>query len=353
MAVLSFPASPSNGTRYVSPNGDMYVYDGYSWNSSSEGINPNPRNNYFRYRTIYTRGYVHCGYQNSSPWRNTNRTVHLTDTTSNLGDMMDNIANYVNGGFSDYNTYMFPNAVAWNGASTFVSSMSMITETLRTSSSSRDLKVARQDTKTLMNPGLTAIYIAGGGSAVTEKFNTVTDSMMYQGSVPDCAAGIGGNTYRAYTGFFGEFKGTVGANGNSGSLDFSTETWTGSTWSFAGNLDGVAKGLSSKWGVAYNATTNVTGTTYKFNDTTLTQISSFGRAESCGEENMQIGQDWGYSLGSYNGAQTNNSYKQSYSVDAEVALGSAGQPKGHGGMSSGCCGTGSCVILGGIMGTSI
>lgn len=355
MTALSFPSSPTTGTRYISPNGIAYFYDGSGWSSNGLLINPDPvGQNTFLYRTIYTRGYTHCGYQSGSPWRNTNRTIHASDVSVNLGDMMDYNASYINGGFSDYNTYIFNDSGSVGGASSFTSSMSMTTETLRTHQSAWNLTVSRYDTKVLMNAGLTANYICGGSSATTDKFNCATDTMMNAGSVPNCSAGSGGATYYAYTGFFGQYYGTVGANGQSGQLNFSNETWSSSgVWSFAGNLDGVAKGLSSKWGYGYNATTNVTGTVYKFNDSTLTQISSMGRPESCGEENMQIGQDWGYSLGSYDGAQTNNSQKQSYLTDTIVALGSDGQPKGHGGMSSGCCGTGSCLILGGVLGTSI
>ena len=38
---------------------------------------------------IWTHGYVGGGYQNGSPWRNVNRTVHSTDTSTNLGDTLD------------------------------------------------------------------------------------------------------------------------------------------------------------------------------------------------------------------------------------------------------------------------
>jgi hypothetical protein len=242
---------------------------------------------------------------------------------------------YFNGGFSDYYSYIFSNGsqgAIWNGSSNLVSSMSMITETYRSYDAKRYMTVSRSDTKTLMNPGLTFIYITCGYSATTDKFCTITDSMLVASSAPNNPASSGSGTYGVATGFFGQYRGTIGHNGYSASLDFANEVWTNGTWSFSSNCDGVAKGLSSKWGVAYNATTNVTNTFYKFNDTTLTQTSSFARPESCGEENMQIGQDWGYGLGSYNGAQTNNSFKQYYTSDTIVALGSDGQPKGHDGM---------------------
>ena len=301
----------------------------------------------FYSRTIYTRGYTHCGYQNSSPWRNTNRTIHSTDTTTNLGDMMDYGMAYANGGYGDYNTYIFNDNSGIGTAGTFVSSMSMVNETLRTHNTAWDLKTSRQDTRTLMNNGLTFIYIVGGNTANVDKFGTVTDVMFGAGSVGNCTAGAGGSTYGAFTGFYGQYIGTVGSGGNSATLTWTTETWSANgAWSFASNTDGVAKGLSSKYGWAYNGTTNTANTHYKFNDTTLTQISSFGRPDNCGEENFQVGQDWGYSLGSYNGAQTNNAYKQSYTTDTATAGGSTMQPKGHGGMSSGTCGTAASLIAG-------
>ena len=357
MSVLSFPASPTSGTRYISPNGIAYFYDGYSWCSNGTSINPNPvGQNTFLYRTIYTRGYTHCGYQNGSPWRNTNRTVHVSDTTANLGDMMDNNASYIDGGFSDYNTYVFNNSGSVGGTSATVSTMSMITETLRTYSSTRDLKVARANCKALMNPGLTAIYITGGNQSSTDKFCTVTDTMLYAGSVG--GSGNSGGTGGGLSGFWGATYGIVGANGTSGWMAWSTETWTTGTWTWSSNTDGQPKGLSSKWGYGYNASGSYGGaaTYYKFNDITGVNVSNFARPFKAGEENCQVGQDWGYILGCYNDigdGQNNRSAKTSYLTDTSVELGSAGQPKGHGGMSSGSCGTGSVTMLGGSMGTSI
>lgn len=299
----------------------------------------------FRYRSIYTRGYVHCGYQNSSPWRNTNRKVFSTDTITNLGDMMDNSASYIDGGFNDYNSFVFNCSGAVQGSSSVVSSMSMYTETLRTRQTSWDMKVSRTNNKSLMNPMLTAIYITGGGSATTDKFNCVTDTMMAANSVG--SSSCAGGTIGGLSGFYGEFLGTVGAGSTSASLNFSNETWTTGTWTWATNTDGQPKGLSSKWGVGYNATGSYggSGTYYKFNDTTLTQLSTITRPESCGEENHCTGQDWGYSLGSYNGAnQTNNSQKCYYTTDSVV---STTGPEGHGGASSAATGTGSALLLGG------
>jgi len=354
MSVLSFPSSPSTGSTYNNPNGLTYVYDGYAWCSTGTSINPDPiAANPFYYRTIYTRGYTHCGYQGGSPWRNTNRTMHVSDTSVNLGDMMDNNASYLDGGFSDYNTYVFNDSGNVGGTSSYTTSFNMVNENVRSHSTSWNTTVARANCKALMNAGLTAIYVTGGNNASTDKLNTVTDSMMASGTV---SGGLYGSNTGGLSGFWGQYVGIVGASGTSGSLSWATEVWTSGTWSWSGNTDGQPKGLSSKWGVGYNAAGSYGGsqTYYKFNDTTGTNLSSFGRPETCGEENCQVGQDWGYTIGSYNNSnQTNNSTKTSYTTDSCVALGSNGQPKGHGGMSSGSCGTGSCALLGGVAGTSI
>jgi len=324
--------------------------------SNGSDINPNPWNNTFLYRTIYTRGYMHCGYQNSSPWRNTNRTMHNTDTTTNLGDMMENGAAYVDVGFSDYNSYVWPNA-GFQGNSTYCSSMSMITENVRTHSSTWSMTTSsRIQSKVLMNNGLTACYITCGGSTSTDKFSTITDTMYAASSVPANPATSGGSLGSA-AGFFGQYYGTIGNATSSASLSWATDTWTNGTWSWlaSNNTDGIVHGLSSKWGLGYNSSGGNTSnsTYYKFNDTTLTYLSAINRNDNGGEENYEIGQDWGYELGNYNGAQNNNSFKQYYTSDTLVNGGSTMQPKGHGGASSGGCATGSCLLLGGVMGTNI
>jgi hypothetical protein len=353
---LSFPSSPSTGDRYNAYTGYFYFWDGYNWCSTGQSLGTNPINaNPFLYRTMYTRGYTHCGYQGGSPWRNTNRTLHVTDTTTNLGDMMDRGASYIDGGFSDYNTYVFNDSGSVQGTSAYTSSMSMVTESLRSYNSIWNTTVNRQNCKALMNADLTAIYITGGGNSSTDKFITASDTMIAANLV--AASPSSGGTAGGLSGFWGQYYGIINANSGGGYFTWSTETWTSQNiFSGYSSTDGQPKGLSSKWGYGYNASGSYAGssTLYKFNDVTRTYASSISRPESCGEENCQVGQDWGYTLGSYNGGnQTNNSTKVSYTTDSCVAGGSTMQPKGHGGMSSGSCGTGSCLILGGVLGTTI
>jgi len=354
---LSFPSSPSAGTTYPAlPNGLLYVFDGYSWvmQANARTLALSGYFTSFLFRTIYTRGYTHCGYQNSSPWRNTNRTLHNTDTTTNLGDMMDNIQSYMDGGFSDFHTYCFNDSGGVQTTGNLTSIMNMTTETLRGHNGGADMKQSRQNLKALMNPSLTIIYCTGGNYNSTEKLYTFSDTMLGL-NTGITGNGNSGGTVGGLSGFFGQYYGIVGANSSSGFLNFSNETWSNGGWSFASSTDGQPKGLSSKHGVGYNASGSYAGssTYYKFNDTTGSQLSTMSRPESCGEENCQVGQDWGYTLGSYDGNQTNNTTKVSYLTDSVVAGGSTMQPKGHGGMSSGCCGTGCCYLLGGVPGSTM
>ena len=346
---FDFPSSPSTGDQFVAPTGRMYLYDtSTSWSTRGDTQTSNPFTNSFRYRTIYTRGYVSCGYKNGTPWRNSNKTQHTTDITTNLGDILDRAASYKTGGFSDYYHYIYGMNNTHNAAESYVGSLNMATDSNRTNDANWHMKTSRGDAEALMNPTLTLSYIAGGGSTAVDKHNLVTEIMYAAGSAPACFTSGGENG--GLGAFFGEFYGWI-STGSGGSFTWSTETWSANgTLSWASN--GQPKGLSSKYGFGYGALGSYGGgsTLYKFNDVTGgASVSNFSRPEPCGEENWQVGQNWGYSLGSYNEniGQTNNTQKVSYTTDSCVALGSDAQPKGHDGMSSGCCGTGSAMMLGG------
>lgn len=342
-----FPASPSTGTQYVAPN-RLYVYEGTAWSTRGNEITPNPFTNSFRYRTIYTRGYVSAGYKNSTPWRNVNKTIHSTDVTTNLGDMLDYAASYIGGGFSDYYHYVYGMSGAVGGSSTWTSSVNMANDAARAHNSAWDTKTSRSDCEALMNSNLSVAYITGGGSAATDKHNYVTETMYAAGSVPANGATSGGSG-GGIAALFGEYRGWIAVSGTAAYITWATETWASGTWS--SGSDGQPKGLSSKLGYGYCSTGSYGGSnTYnKWNDYTpgTTAVTTISRPDSCGEENHQVGQNHGYSLGSFNGAQTNNTQKINYLTDTSTAMGSDTQPKGHDGMSSGCCGTASAQMLGG------
>lgn len=345
---MNFPDSPSVGTQYLAPSlGVLYFYDNSaSWSTRGDTQTTNPFTNSFRYRTIYTRGYVSAGYRNSSPWRNVNRTVHSTDITTNLGDLLTYASSYIDGGFSDYTHWVYGNSGGVGSSSTYTDGVNMATETLKTYNSAANTKTSRGDCVVLMNAGLTMAFITAGGSVATDKHNMITEIMYAAGSAPNNPYSSGG-TGGGLSSMFGEFRGWIGTSSSGAYLSWASETWTSASW--ATDADGQPKGLSSKLGFGYCAQGSYGGSaTYrKFNDFSGATITSFSRPDTCGEENHQVGQNVGYSLGSYNGAQTNNTQKINYLNDTSTAMGSDTQPKGHDGMSSGCCGTASSFLLGG------
>lgn len=328
-----FPTSPSVGTQYITPGGLIYLYDNSaSWSTEGDTQTTNPFTNSFRYRTIYSRGYVSGGYQNSAPWKNVNRTVHATDVTTNLGDRLDYGAAYVDGGFSDIYLYVYGLADSFSGSSTWTGSVSMITEAARTHDNNWDTKTTRDDVGCLVNPTNTMGYITAGGSAATDKHNYVTEIMYSAGSAFN--GPTAGDTYGNVACWYGEFRGWIWRSGG-GYMTFSTEVWTSGGTTVG--TDGWGKALCSKHGWAYvkNAG-NITNAVYKLDDNTGAQLNTGLTTPdgSAGEENYEMGQNWGYCLGHYNGAQNNNTYKVNYLTDVFTAMGSTTQPKGHDGMSS-------------------
>jgi hypothetical protein len=341
---ISFPSSPSTGDQFPAANGRVYLWDG-TWTTKADTTTPNPfAAKPFKFRSIYTRGYMAGGYKNASPWKNLNRTVHSTDITTNLGDQIDYGGAYVDAGHSDYNMFIYGLDDAFSGASTHTSSISMLTEVKRTHNSSWNTKTTRDDVGCIMNSTLTMAYITAGGSTATDKHNYVTEVMYSAGSVP--AGPTSGSTYGNTAAWQGETKGWVWAGGGS-SFTFANETW--SSGGTTVGTDGWGKALSTKHGHAYvkNGGNCVTSA-YKLNDTTGAQLRTDLNFDYSGEENYQTGQNWGYCLGHYNGVQNNNTYRVNFLTDAYSLLGSDAQPKGHDGASSGACSSASALILGGL-----
>lgn len=340
---IDFPSSPTTGQEFLGTNGKLYFYDGSGWTTLTASIFPNPaQTNGFRYRSIYTRGYVSAGYKNSSPWKNVNRTVHSTDTTTNLGDQLDVAGAYLDGGHSDYYQYVYGLGGSYSVSNTHTSGLNMSTETGRTNSA-WDMKTARVNHVAIMNPSLTAAYITGGTTTATDKHNYVTETMLSAGTVPANPATSGVSTK-----MLGQYRGWIVASGANAWISFTTETWTNGGMS--SGTDGYSKILSSKIGYGWGKSFGNTGGTgiTKWNDSTGASSGVVTNSpDNGGEENMQVGQNWGYQLGNYNGAQNNNTYKLTYATDVCVGMGSATQPSGHDGMSSGCCASASAYILGG------
>jgi hypothetical protein len=339
-----FPNSPSNGALYVSSSG-LYIYSNdTSWHMSAQALGAlSPYSNIFRYRSIYTRGYTAAGYKNASPWANVNKTVHSTDITTNLGDLLTRSGAYLDGGYSDYIQYVYGLANSYSASETYCSSVNMQTETGRTYNSAYNLKTARVNHVAIMTPDLSAAYITAGNTGATDKHDYVTETMYVVGTGPANPSVSGTSTK-----MLGELRGWVIGSGCGAHMLYATETWT--NFGTFNGTDGYSKVMSSKWGYGYGKSGTNTATTAvsKYNDYTGSSLGVVCySADNGGEENMQTGQNYGYQLGNYNGAQNTNAYKISFVNDTLTTGGSDMQPKGHDGMSSGCCASASATVLGG------
>ena len=308
-----------------------------------------------RYRSIFTHGYIAGGYKGSNPWRSVNRTWHATDITMYCGEQLAYAACYMEGLFGDLNGYVLNGADAYATASPIVQSYSLSNGTIRTRGSSTYSPPASgfvpTDTGTGGVGGINrqaslgpyvggAVnqigqygYASGGNTSnVVDKMSFATEIMIATTAAP---AGAG-----YHSGCHGTNTGWWSLNGNKYANNFSNDTWF--TYTNSHNT-GWYKFLSTKWGHHYGSTDGIT--VLKFSDSTGANISSgTARPRSVSEENFQMGQDWGYMLGQYDGQQTNQTVKYNHSNDVCIQLGVAAQPKGHFGQSSAACSSAAASI---------
>jgi hypothetical protein len=335
------------------PNGAFWSYPGATVSSA-------PLSGW-RYRSIITHGYIGGGYKGSQPWRSLNKTWHTTDTTFYCGEQLDRAAAYCDGTWSDYNAYVHGTVNSYAGNSGHTSSYNLNTGICRNQGDSTfsqyvygyegddpkavmgygvvggwAMSVGRNDAGCASNQIGQAGYITGGGSNVTNKLHFRTE-IMYTTTASvsgaDYVAGVGGET-RAYYSW---------TDGNQQYMTYSNDAYT--SFNFAGGNRGWCKALPTKWGHFYIGTSNnVTTPIRKVRDSDGAALSNYNRARAAGEENMQMGQDWGYKLGDFDGQQNNHTEKWLYSNDSITTMGFATRPKGHYGQSSAACSSASASV---------
>lgn len=343
--VLPTPSSADVGSPMYTDGANMFFsYPGATSTTVGTG---------WRYRTILTHGFLAAGYKGYNAWKSVNKTWHATDTTYYCGEQIDRAGAYVDGSFSDYNGYVYGTSDTWQGSSAHVSSINLHNGALRmvgpglnsSTASNFSYNDGQGNTADLGGwnlPFAIAVggaatnsigqvgYSIGGGSATVRKLNMTTE-IMYTTSISmtsgQSAAGWGGQL-RAYV--------SPGYQ----TLTFSNDSvaaWSaGSTYGVA---DGQDKTLGSKWDFAYSGySTNTASLNIgKFSDITGNHISYLTKLRNYGEGNNEMGQDWGYLLGQYDGQQNNHTVKTNYATDTMTQLGAAAMPKGHVGQSSGAC----------------
>jgi hypothetical protein len=343
-------------------------------------------------RTIMTHGFMAGGYKGSNPWRSVNKTWHANDITYYCGEQLDRPVAYTDGVWSDYNGYIFGGTSEFAGTSTHTSSVNLHNGIGRTrgrdvfgtntstpygyggndapgaagsSTAGQDNPAsgtgvntgvpygtyaglpADPDSATNSVRGTNGLggwemsvgrdasaggvdqvgqhgYVTGGGSSVTNRLHFGTE-IMYIGADSGASANHGSAGH-------GELAIYCIIGGSRRKMTFSSQTWAAYT---SGHTDGICKILSAKQGHLYGGTgANVTSGQYKFTISSETSASMTNKLRAMGEENFQMGQNWGYCLGNYDDQQNNHTVKYTYSNDAQLVLGSAARPKGHTGQSS-------------------
>lgn len=362
----SYPSTTTGagGQNPVVGSGDYLPYSGegswYDFNGQQYNITVGSQ---FRYRSIFTHSFLVGGYRGSNPWRSVNQCYNATDITVSRGDQLDRAASYVDGNFGDFNGYVYGTVNSYGGSGSSVSSVNLHTGTNRTFGpngtpghgdaynttpdsigASMDTWDGTDDPGSASGQTTQRGYTAGGGPGSIQRMNFITEM---------CTRLGGGFGNGGATGSEGQYRCHLfGDTGSRCYIEFSNESvnsyslsgWSGNGWK---------KNLSTKWGFCYHGNSNnVTMPWLKFNDTNNTAIGGqFNQADiASGEENMAMGQDWGYCLGNYaSGAgnyQNNRTWKRFHATDSDIVLGFKAEPKGHQGQSSGCCFTGAFAVTG-------
>jgi hypothetical protein len=334
----------------------------------------------FETRTLITHGYQAGGYKGGNPWRSVNKTWHSTDITVYCGEQLQYACAYQEGYFSDYNGYVTGAQGGSDGSEdgtggpqgeTSNRTVSVNLHTGMGRSRDRDVRESystfgfgsgqnESGSSISQGAGDAAVGVIGGwnGSIRRNFCAAATNQMGQVGYVAggNLAAGNTNTTDKMHFGTEIMYSTTASpANGSSAGcssetraywsfagtkryMPFSNDTFTAFT--SAGSPDGWGKFLCTKKGFSYigTGTSSLSAQQVKFNEATAVDIGvPYNRVRTYSEENNQMGQEWGYTLGTHDGQQTNHTIKTLYSNDAMYSMGSATRPKGHFGTSSGVC----------------
>lgn len=275
----------------------------------------------FKFRQVVTTSYMCGGYQNSVLWNNVNRTTHSNDTTTNLGDGFIQNFHYKSGVCSTSKVFI------WNGS--FVTAFNMRTETR---SDSGSVNFTGANTGSIQDSEFQYGWINGEGCGQVRRWTIASESVTAD-------LGNGWNDHAAA--IFGETRGIWwGNSGQTARFIYATESYA--AMGYSAGAHGQQKGLSSKDGKGYggNEGSYNGGNNFRVtNIETESNIRNVGKPfTNMGEENYVHGQDKGYCIGTYDGAQNNRSFVLTYATDSGFETGSTTQPKGKGGCSSGHCG---------------
>jgi len=281
-------------------------------------------------RQVITTGYVAAGYKDSVAWRNVNVLNQSNDTTTNLGDILQEAANYTKGAQTKNTAYVFSTAGTGSGgvgAFTSTSCFNMRNNTTMTKNNSMNSGTAIGDASTIQSTGPTGEYLyayvnGNNTGAFNQKFNMTTEA--YVGTI---SSSMTQGTCGAH---WGENTGFWWTDDNTG-RKFTFATETEATPGAAPGFHGQQKGMVAKTGFGYGGNEGNYGSGRyfrKWNYTTEVTVSTPQKGVYwCGEENFIAGQTNGYMLGAYTdtaggnasgSGQTNDSAKFTYATDSGI-----------------------------------
>lgn len=316
----------------------------------------------FLVRQVITTGYVAAGYKDGVAWRNVNKNNHSTDVATNLGDLLQEAANYTSGAHNRNNAFVWgTNGTGTQGVGSFTSTsvFNMRNDTTQTKTSAMNTTNAVGDSATIQVADLdgnpTFSYQTGNqAGSYYQKFNLTLEQSL--------SGTIGTGLTQSGTGSGAHFEENWGyfwsddASTSAGKRRFTFATETESTPGFNVGHHGQQKGLSSKVAKGYAGNEGSYGEGNNFRITNYTTETIQGTMSkglaNHGEENFVSGQDRGYALGVYENpgaGQTNSTYRVTYATDSSAVLGASAQPTGT---ASGTGASGTCCPSGNIGGRS-
>ena len=296
----------------------------FSARKKSGGVLP------FLTRQVITTGYVAAGYKDGVAWRNVNVLNQSTDTSTNLGDLLQESANYTKGAQTKNTAYVFGTQGTGTqgvGAFTSTSCFNMRNNTNMTKNNSMNSGTVIGDASTIQSTGPTGEYLfayvnGNNTGAFNQKFNMTTEA--YVGTI---ASSMTQGTCGAH---WGENTGFWWTDDNTG-RKFTFATETEATPGAAPGFHGQQKGMVAKTGFGYGGNEGTYGSGRyfrKWNYTTEVTVSTPQKGLwFCGEENFIAGQTNGYMLGAYTDTtggnasgtgQTNDSAKFTYATDSGI-----------------------------------
>ena len=286
----------------------------------------------WKFRQVINVGYTGGGYKDGSPWRQVHRTNHSTHQTTNLGIQMDHPGSYISGACSDTTFFLWstPTDNSHFTVSSRTSGFHMYTETSKSHNSTFNTYSDRNDSGTSFKETYLSFH-GGGDRSGMEVFNLATEARQ---------SNNGGDLRSGSTNsaFSDKDQGYHWADSAGWKVNHQTFSVSGSShWS----AHGQQKGQPTKVRVGFCGNEGSYSGGYNLRRWNLTNDSNTGTFSkyraNCGEENFIMGQDWGYMIGNYDGAQNNGTWQQQFSTDTRTDH-SGLQPTANAGQSSGHCG---------------